>query len=113
MSRSNAELFEQTNSDDAGFPTDLLLALDRSERRGLREQLQQQLRSAIQQGKLPAGTLLPASRTLASDLGVARSVVVDAYEHLVADGYLGGRQGSGTRVLATAQPPLTAPTARS
>jgi GntR family transcriptional regulator/MocR family aminotransferase len=112
VSRSNTELFEQTNSDDAGFPTDLLLALDRSERRGLREQLQQQLRSAIQQGKLPAGTLLPASRTLASDLGVARSVVVDAYEHLVADGYLGGRQGSGTRVLATAQPPLSAPTAR-
>jgi len=113
VSRSNAELFEQTNSDDAGFPTDLLLALDRSERRGLREQLQQQLRSAIQQGKLPAGTLLPASRTLASDLGVARSVVVDAYEHLVADGYLGGRQGSGTRVLATAQPPPTAPPVRS
>jgi GntR family transcriptional regulator/MocR family aminotransferase len=110
VSRSNAKLCEQTNSDDAGFPLDLPLDLDRSERRGLREQLQQQLRSAIQQGKLPAGTLLPASRTLASDLGVARSVVVEAYEHLVADGYLGGRQGSGTRVLATAQPPITAPT---
>ena len=112
MSRSNVELFEQTNSDGAGFPLDLPLALDRSERRGLREQLQQQLRSAIQQGKLPAGTLLPASRTLASDLGVARSVVVDAYEHLVADGYLAGRRGSGTRVLATSQPPTQAPTAR-
>jgi len=113
VSRSNAELSEQTNSDDAGFPLDLPLALDRSERRGLREQLQQQLRSAIQRGELPAGTLLPASRTLASDLGVARSVVVDAYEHLVADGYLGGRQGSGTRVLATGQPPNPAPTTRS
>jgi GntR family transcriptional regulator/MocR family aminotransferase len=113
VSRSNSEIFEQTNSDDAGFPTDVLVALDRSERRGLREQLQQQLRSAIQQGRLPVGTLLPASRTLASDLGVARSVVVDAYEHLVADGYLGGRQGSGTRVLATAQPPIERPTARS
>jgi GntR family transcriptional regulator/MocR family aminotransferase len=112
VSRSNDELFEQTNSDDAGFPLDVLLALDRSERRGLRDQLQQQLRSAIQQGKLPAGTVLPASRTLASDLGVARSVVVDAYEHLVADGYLGGRQGSGTRVLATAQPPIAAPASR-
>jgi GntR family transcriptional regulator/MocR family aminotransferase len=112
VSGSNTELFEQTNSGDAGFPSDLLLALDRSERRGLREQLQQQLRSAIQQGKLPAGTVLPASRTLAGDLGVARSVVVDAYEHLVADGYLGGRQGSGTRVLATAQPPVTVPSKR-
>ncbi|MCW2561213.1 MAG: PLP-dependent aminotransferase family protein, partial [Mycobacterium sp.] len=105
------EPFKQTNFGDVGFPLDLPLALDRSGRRGLREQLQQQLRSAIQQGKLPAGTLLPASRTLASDLGVARSVVVDAYEHLIADGYLGGRQGSGTRVLATAQPPTAAPSA--
>jgi GntR family transcriptional regulator/MocR family aminotransferase len=113
VSRSNAELFEQTNSDEAAFPMDLPLALDRSERRGLREQLQQQLRSAIQQGRLPAGTLLPPSRALASELGVARSVVVDAYEHLAADGYLGSRQGSGTRVLATTQPPITAPMARS
>jgi GntR family transcriptional regulator/MocR family aminotransferase len=112
VSRSKQEQFEQTNSDDAGFPMDLPLVLDRSQRGGLREQLQQQLRSAIQEGTLPAGTLLPASRTLASDLGVARSVVVDAYEHLVADGYLSGRQGSGTRVLATAQPPSAAPTAR-
>jgi GntR family transcriptional regulator / MocR family aminotransferase len=81
-----------------------LLALDRSGRRGLREQLQQQLRLAIQQGRLPAEALLPPSRTLARELGVARSVVVDAYEQLAADGYLGARQGSGTRVLPTAKP---------
>ena len=90
---------------------DILLALDRSGRRGLGEQVLQQLRSAIQQGRLPGGTLLPPSRTLARDLGVARSVVVDAYEHLAADGYLGGRQGSGTRVLPTAQPVFTSPAA--
>lgn len=92
---------------------DVLLALDRSERRGLREQLQQQLRSAIQQGRLTPGTLLPPSRTLARDLGVARSVVVDTYEYLAADGYLGGRQGSGTRVLPIAQPVFAPPTVRT
>lgn len=81
-----------------------MITLDRSERRGLREQLQRHLRTAIQQGRLPSGTVLPPSRTLARDLGVARSVVVDAYEHLAADGYLGGRQGSGTRVLPIAAP---------
>jgi GntR family transcriptional regulator/MocR family aminotransferase len=100
VSRSNTEISQQTNSSEAGFPTDVLLAVDRSDRRRLREQLQQQLRSAIQRGRLPAGTLLPPSRTMARDLGVARSVVVDAYEHLSADGYLSGRQGSGTRVLS-------------
>ena len=126
MSGSNSDIFEQTNLADAdadadddddgdadpdpGFPLDILLTLDRSERRGLREQLQQHLRSAIQQGRLPAGTVLPPSRTLARDLGVARSVVVDAYEHLTADGYLDGRQGSGTRVLPTAHPVAPQPT---
>jgi len=114
VSGSNSDIFEQTNLADAdpdpGFPLDILLTLDRSERRGLREQLQQHLRSAIQQGRLPAGTVLPPSRTLARDLGVARSVVVDAYEHLTADGYLDGRQGSGTRVLPTAHPVAPPPT---
>ena len=82
---------------------DILLALDTSDRRRLREQLQQQLRSAIQQGRLSAGLVLPPSRTLARDLGVARSVVVDAYAQLAADGYLTSRQGSGTRVLPIAR----------
>jgi GntR family transcriptional regulator/MocR family aminotransferase len=103
VSGSNSEISERTNSPVPGFP-DIFLALDRSGRRGLREQLAQQLRLAIQQGRLPAEASLPPSRTLARELGVARSVVVDAYEQLTADGYLGARQGSGTRVLATAKP---------
>ena len=102
MSRSNQAELEQTNSEE-GFPPDLLLAFDSSDRRGLREQLQQELRSAIQQGRLPAGTLLPPSRTLARDLGIARSVVVDTYAQLAADGYVAGRQGSGTRVVPIAR----------
>lgn len=103
VSGSNSRLSEQTNFGDAGFPSDLLVALDRSGRRGLSAQLQQQLRSAMQQGRLPAGTILPATRTLARDLGIARSVVVAAYENLATDGYLSGRQGSGTQVMPIAQ----------
>jgi GntR family transcriptional regulator/MocR family aminotransferase len=109
VSGSNSDISEQTNSVVPGFP-DILLALDRSGRRGLREQLQQQLRLAIQQGRLPAAALLPPSRTLARELGVARSVVVDAYEQLAADGYLGTRRGSGTRVLPTTKAVATDPT---
>jgi GntR family transcriptional regulator/MocR family aminotransferase len=104
VSGSNPESNEQTISEEAAFPTDLLVALDRSDRRGLTTQLQQQLRSAIQQRRLASGTVLPPSRVLARDLGVARSVVVTAYENLAADGYLGGRQGSGTRVMPIPQP---------
>ena len=56
------------------------------------------LRQAVQSGRLPAGTRLPATRTLAADLGIARNTVADAYGQLVAEGWLTARQGSGTRV---------------
>jgi GntR family transcriptional regulator / MocR family aminotransferase len=58
------------------------------------------LREAVQSDRLPAGTRLPATRTLAADLGVARNTVADAYGQLVAEGWLTARQGSGTRVAA-------------
>ncbi|MDR3665142.1 MAG: PLP-dependent aminotransferase family protein [Mycobacterium sp.] len=108
MSWSNSEVSEQTNPD--GFPADILLNLDRTARPGLATQLQHQLRVAIQQGRIAAGTLLPPSRILAQQLGISRSVVVTAYEHLTADGYLAGRQGSGTRVqrLGGSMPPAPA-----
>jgi GntR family transcriptional regulator / MocR family aminotransferase len=46
------------------------------------------LRGAIQDGRLAAGTRLPASRRLADDLQVSRGVVTDAYDQLAAEGYL-------------------------
>ena len=91
----------KANSDSEAFPADLLVALDRSQPRALRAQLERGLRDAIQQGRLPGGSTLPPSRTLAGELAVARSVVVEAYGQLVAEGYLETRQGSGTRVRGT------------
>jgi GntR family transcriptional regulator / MocR family aminotransferase len=96
-----------TNSraaDETAFPADLLVTIERSGGRSLREQLEEELRGAIRGGRLPIGTALPASRVLSRDLGVARGVVVDAYEQLAAEGYLEARQGSGTRVRATRPP---------
>ncbi|MDX3800265.1 PLP-dependent aminotransferase family protein [Streptomyces sp. AK04-3B] len=63
-------------------------------RRGLTDGL----REAVRSGRLPPGTRLPSSRSLAADLGVARNTVADAYTDLVAEGWLTARQGSGTRV---------------
>jgi GntR family transcriptional regulator / MocR family aminotransferase len=85
---------------NTAFPADLLVELDRSRPRGLRTQLEHGLRQAVTRGSLPPGTVLPPSRVLAAELGVARSVVVDAYQHLALDGYLEARQGAGTRVRA-------------
>ena len=46
--------------------------------------------------RLAPGTLLPSSRALAAELGLARNTVADAYGQLVAEGWLTARQGAGT-----------------
>ncbi|MEO0576744.1 MAG: PLP-dependent aminotransferase family protein [Pseudomonadota bacterium] len=57
-----------------------------------------QLRDMLRAGDLPPGSKLPASRRLATDLGVARGTVVSALETLVAEGLLETRRGAGTFV---------------
>lgn len=64
------------------------------------QQLARALRDAVRAGRLRPGARLPASRTLALQLGCSRWVVVQAYEQLTAEGYLDTRVGSGTRVHA-------------
>lgn len=67
--------------------------------RGARDLLLTALRGAVRSGRLAPGTMLPPSRTLATDLGLARNTVADAYAELVAEGWLASRQGAGTWVL--------------
>ena len=81
---------------------DLLLRLDRGAPRGLRAQLEEELRGAIRDGRLAADSRLPPSRSLAADLGVSRRLVVDSYAQLLAEGYLTARPGAGTFVAAGA-----------
>jgi GntR family transcriptional regulator/MocR family aminotransferase len=76
--------------------------------RGVRDLLLSALRDAVRSGRLAPGTMLPPSRSLATDLGLARNTVAEAYAELVAEGWLGSRQGAGTWVLnvgATGVPP--------
>ena len=91
---------------EARIATELLLEVDL--RRGrLRRSLREALRGATQDGRLPAGTRLPSSRRLATDLGVSRGVVADVYDQLVSEGYLEVRPRSGptVAVVAAAAPP--------
>ena len=76
------------------------IALDRRARVPLQAQLYRALREAILQGRLAPGLRLPATRTLARDLGVARNTIVSVFEQLVAEGYLEARIGAGTCVAA-------------
>ncbi|MGW6270066.1 MULTISPECIES: MocR-like pyridoxine biosynthesis transcription factor PdxR [unclassified Streptomyces] len=65
----------------------------------LTSQIQDFIKREITEGALHPGTRLPSSRRLAGDLDVSRSVVVEAYGQLVAEGYLETAHGSGTRVV--------------
>lgn len=76
----------------------LAIDISRDSGESLTAQIQEFIKEEIRQGGLHPGTRLPASRLLAADLGVSRSVVVEAYAQLAAEGYLEAARGAGTRV---------------
>ncbi|WP_327090760.1 PLP-dependent aminotransferase family protein [Nonomuraea sp. NBC_01738] len=80
------------------------IRLERDPARALQDQLADQLRAAIDGGRMAAGTRIPSTRTMAGILGVSRGVVVSAYETLFAQGYVTGRSGSGTYVAGDRTP---------
>jgi GntR family transcriptional regulator / MocR family aminotransferase len=99
-------LLERTNSRPAG---ELLVPLTRASGVALHRQVEASIRTGIRSGRLPRGTALPPTRSLAAELGVSRGVVVEAYQQLVAEGYLTSRSGGYTRVAIG--PETAAPTA--
>ncbi len=84
-----------TNSRVGG---ELPIALRRGGGESLHRQVETAVREGIRDGRLPAGARLPPSRTMAADLGVSRGVVVEAYQQLIAEGYLTGGSGGYTTV---------------
>jgi GntR family transcriptional regulator/MocR family aminotransferase len=77
-----------------------------------RAQLEAGLRESVRSGRLRPGVRLPSSRSLGTELGVSRRLVVEAYEQLTAEGYLVAIRGSGTRVApGLSDPPAAESTA--
>src|SRR6187455_2426624 len=74
------------------------ILLDASSAVPLHRQLYEGLRGAILAGRLSAGTRLPATRMLAYELNISRNTVLNAFEQLLAEGYVEGQTGSGTYV---------------
>ena len=64
------------------------VALDRDADLPLYRQIEEELRSAILDGRLRPGMRLPSVRRMATELHVARITVVTAYEQLAAEGYV-------------------------
>ncbi|MFC7678816.1 PLP-dependent aminotransferase family protein [Paenibacillus sp. GCM10028914] len=74
------------------------IPIDRTAGTPISRQIYNRFRSQILQGELRSGEKLPSTRELASSLHVSRNVIVEAYEQLLAEGYIEGRHGSGTYV---------------
>ncbi len=87
--------------------------LDRSAPVPLHEQLAHGIRAAVLAGRVRGGDVVPSTRALAADLGLARGTVVSAYEILAGEGYLVARPGGGTAVTDIARPAAASSTATS
>ncbi|WP_183095362.1 GntR family transcriptional regulator, partial [Nocardioides stalactiti] len=82
----------------------LPVRVDRCHAEPLGVQLSAQVRDLVVAGTLAPGDRLPSTRALAADLGVARSVTEQAYDQLLAEGWLTTRQGAGTFVASGGVP---------
>jgi len=78
------------------------IAIDRAAATPLGAQLAHALRELIVTAVLRPGDRLPSSRTLAADLGLSRTTVVDVYDQLTAEGLIVSRVGDGAYVSADA-----------
>lgn len=79
----------------------------------LYRQLYNNLRAAILTGRLKHGTRLPSTRELSESLNVSRNTVLNAFEQLLAEGYLESAPASGTFVAMTLPETPNRPAPRS
>ncbi len=74
----------------------LKIELDRQSETPLHRQLYDKMTGLILSGALEPGTRIPASRTLAADLGVSRPTVNACLDQLVQEGYIETKPNSGS-----------------
>ncbi len=74
------------------------IELNRKSELQLWRQIYLRLKELMISGHLSAGEVLPSTRELAKDLHVSRNTVCEAYDLLIAEGYVISRQGAPTRV---------------
>ncbi|MCO5387534.1 PLP-dependent aminotransferase family protein [Desulfosporosinus sp.] len=74
------------------------IELNRNHELQLWRQIYQYLKELMLSGQLKAGEALPSTRELAKELKVSRNTVCEAYDLLIAEGFIISRQGASTRV---------------
>lgn len=80
------------------------LQIDRTIGQALYRQIVEQIKTQISDGRLPAATQLPTVRKLATQLGVTRLTVQNAYSELASEGWVEATIGRGTFVSGAVQP---------
>jgi len=73
-----------------------MIAIDRKTPKALHRQIYDAYRKAIVEGSLRPGQRILSTRALASELGISRFPVLNAYAQLLAEGYFESRVGAGT-----------------
>jgi GntR family transcriptional regulator/MocR family aminotransferase len=76
------------------------ISIDSDDSLPLTRQLYQKIKDMILSKKLTPGEKLPSTRALSGELKISRNTVMEAYNQLIAEGYLEGRHGSGTVVTS-------------
>jgi len=78
-----------------------LIAVDRRSPQPLHRQVYDAFRAAIASRGLAPAQQIPSTRLLASELGISRIPVLNAYSQLLAEGYFETRVGAGTFVSSS------------
>ena len=76
----------------------MYIALSRDNPLSLTRQIYGYIRENILNGTLSENEKLPSTRELAKYLSIARNVVIESYEQLIAEGYIYTKNGSGTYI---------------
>ena len=74
------------------------ISIDRKAREPLQRQIYNSFRAGIMDRRLRPGQRIPSTRALASELGISRFPVLNAYAQLLAEGYFESRVGAGTEI---------------
>jgi len=87
----------------------MLIPIDRTSTRPLHQQIRDHLAGLIHRGVLADGERLPPTRQLATEIGVTRTTVNQAYESLQEEGLVRTTVGAGTFITRDAMKDTEAP----
>ncbi len=82
----------------------LAVSINRDASLPIYQQIAEQIKTYISNGRLPPGSRLPTVRQMAKNVGVTRLTVQNAYGELQADGWVESTVGRGTYVSQGIQP---------